>query len=206
MRGGEAGIPASGSRWWAALQFGNMRRGVFCLALVSLITSSEILLVQSAAAASLKAQAGLWKISTKAGGLRVPITRCVVADDLADPARAAQAFGHPFNPMVSRMPDPGYHTPADQENRPCKFIELNTTSDSLSYTYECGGQFRSTEQGSVKFDTATHYSADFTFTGDDEMNVKPGIPEIGTEGVRVGECSGSTLGGSNNPFSGQSTR
>ena len=66
--------------------------------------------------------------------------------------------------MVSRMPDPGYHTLAEQTQRPCKFIDLNATADSLSYTYECSGAYRSIEQASVKFDSPTHYSADFTFT------------------------------------------
>ena len=182
-----------------------MRRDVLHLALASLITIPVILFEQSALAASLDAQAGLWKITTTAGWLRVPITRCVIADDLADPARAAAAFGHPFNPMVSRLPDPGYHTLAEQNKQTCKFRELNQASDLLTYTYECNGPFRSTEQGSVKFDTTTHYSGNFTFIGDDEMSVKPSSPAIATEGIRVGDCSSSTVGSSNNPFIGQSS-
>ena len=124
-----------------------MRRDLFPLAVASLIAIPMILFQQSALAASLNAQAGLWKITTTAGGLRVPVMRCVTWDGLPDPASAAQAFGHPFNPMSSRLPEPGYHTLAEQIKQTCKFRELNQASDSLTYTYECTGSFRSTEQG-----------------------------------------------------------
>ena len=147
---------------------------------------------------SLNAQPGLWEIKTTGGGLRVPVKRCVTAHDIADPARLAKAFGHPFNPMVSRMPDPSYHTLAEQLKQTCKFSDVTQTVDSFKYKYECNSDFRSSEDGALKFDTPTHYSAQFDFQGDDEANVQAAIRTISTEGTRI-------VAGSSNPMSGGAT-
>src|SRR5436190_1138845 len=86
---------------------------------------------------TLNARAGLWSIKTTAGGLRTPITKCVTAEDFANPERIANAFGHPFNAMVSRMPESGWATERDQVTQKCTYSELKQSSDSIHFKYEC---------------------------------------------------------------------
>ncbi|HYK66211.1 MAG TPA: DUF3617 family protein [Patescibacteria group bacterium] len=141
----------------------------------------------------LNAQPGLWKIEATSGFLRVPIKHCLTASDMADPQRVAKVFGHPFNPVSTHQPDPGYHTMAEQSQQTCQYNEMNTTSDSLKYKYECKGAFDSTEDGSLKFDSPTQYSGVFNFTGDDKTSLHASSPTISTEGSRIGDCSESTF-------------
>jgi hypothetical protein len=169
--------------------------------LTLLIMIAIVAFAGNAFAASLNAQPGLWKIKTTAGGLRVPITRCIIAADIADRTRVAKAFGHPFNLMGSRRPN----TPTQGAKQTCNFSEPSQASDSFSYKEECHGQFSATEEGSAKFDTPTHYLGDFTFAGDSDLDVQPGSREIKTDGTRIGDCTVSTVDSSNNPLAGQST-
>ena len=159
-----------------------------------------IVFSQSALAQSLNARPGLWKLEATSGFLRVPLTQCVMAKDMADPQRVAEVFGHPFNPMTNRRPDPGYHTLAEQAQQTCEYRDVKEDSDSFTFKYQCKGSFSSTEEGSLKFDSPTHYSGVFTFMGDDEMDVRPASPTISTEGSRVGDCSVSTVDGSDRPY------
>lgn len=142
---------------------------------------------------ALNAQPGLWKIEATNGNLRVPIKHCLTASDMADPERVAKVFGHPFDPMSTHQPDPGYHTLAEQTQQTCQYDEMNTTSNSLTYKYACKGAFESTEDGSIKFDSPTHYSGTFNFTGDEQADVRPAWPTVSTEGARIGDCSESTF-------------
>ena len=141
----------------------------------------------------LTAQPGLWKVEATSGYFRVPMTQCLTAQDMADPQRVAKVFGHPFNPMSTHQPDPGYHTLAEQTQQTCEYSDLNTTADSLTFKYECKRAFNSTEDGSLKFDNPTHYSGVFNFTGDEQMDVRPTWPTISTEGSRVGDCASTTF-------------
>jgi Protein of unknown function (DUF3617) len=159
------------------------------------MTVAAILFSQPASAQPLSAQPGLWKIEASSGGLRVPITQCVTAKDMAEPQRVAKVFGHPFNPMTSRRPDPGFHTLAEQVQQTCDYSDVTESSDSLTFKYRCKGSFGSTEDGSLKFDTPTHYSGVFNFVGDEEMDVRPASPTVSTEGSRVGDCTDSTIDG-----------
>jgi hypothetical protein len=137
----------------------------------------------------LSAQPGLWKFEAASGPLRVPVKQCLTANDIADPQKVANVFGHPFNPMSTHQPDPGYHTLAQQTQQTCEYSALNTTSDSLTFKYDCKGPFSSTEDGSIKFDSPTHYSGEFTFVGDEQMDVRPSLPTISTEGWHIGDCT-----------------
>src|ERR1700722_2161078 len=148
-----------------------------------------------APAQTLSAQPGLWKIEASSGPLRVPITQCVNAKDMAGPQRVAKVFGHPFNQMSSSRPDPGFHTLAEQVQQTCDYSDVTQSSDSLTFKYHCKGSFTSTEDGSLKFDSPTHYSGVFNFVGDEEMDVRPASPTISTEGSRVGDCTDSTVDG-----------
>jgi hypothetical protein len=147
----------------------------------------------SAQGQSLSAQPGLWKIEATSGYLRVPMNQCLTAQDMADPQRVAKVFGHPFDPMSNHQPDPGYHTMVQQSQQSCQYNEINQTSDSLTYKYSCKGAFDSTEDGSLKFDSPTHYSGIFNFAGDDKTSVQPSSPTISTEGSRIGDCSDSSF-------------
>jgi hypothetical protein len=114
---------------------------------------------------------------------------------MADPQRVAKVFGHPFNPMASRRPDPGFQTLAEQGKQTCDYTDVTESSDSLTFKYHCKGSFTSTEDGSLKFDSPTHYSGVFNFAGDEEMDVRPASPTISTEASRVGDCTDSTVDG-----------
>jgi hypothetical protein len=151
------------------------------------MTVAAILFSQPARAQPISAQPGLWKIEASSGPLRVPITQCVNAKDMADPQRVAKVFGHPFNPMASGRPDPGFHTLAESD--------VTEASDSLTFEYHCKGSFTSTEDGSLKFDSPTHYSGVFNFAGDEGRDVRPASPTLSTEGSRVGDCTDSTIDG-----------
>ena len=172
-----------------------MRRGVL-QAMSAVVMMIAIMFSRSAPAQSLSTQPGLWKFEATSGSLRVPVTQCVTAKDMVDPQKVANVFGHPFNPMTSRRPDPGYHTLAEQAQQTCQYRDVKEASDSLTFKYQCKGSFSSTEEGALKFDTPTHYSGVFTFTGDEEMDVRPASPTISTEGSRIGDCTDSTVDGS----------
>jgi len=178
-----------------------MRHDVNRLTWLIVIAIAALGFAGNAFAASINAQPGLWKIKTTAGGLRVPITRCITAADIADRTRIAKAFGHPFNLMSSRRPN----VLTSNASKTCKFHESNETPDAFTYKNECEGTFSWTEEGSVKFDTPTHYSGDFTLGGDNDLDVQPANREIKTEGTRIGDCTTSTVDASNNPFASQST-
>ena len=141
----------------------------------------------------LSAEPGLWKFEATSAALRTPVKQCLTASDIADPQKVANVFGHPFNPMSAHQPDPGYHTLAEQAQQTCQYSEMNITADSLTFKYDCKGAFSSTEQGSLKFDSPTHYSGVFNFAGDDQMDVRPAVPTISTEGSRIGDCTGGTF-------------
>jgi hypothetical protein len=141
----------------------------------------------------LSAEPGLWKFEATSAALRTPVKQCLTASDIADPQKVANVFGHPFNPMTTHQPDPGYHTLAEQTQQACQYSEMSTTADSLAFKYDCKGAFSSTEQASLKFDSPTHYSGVFNFTGDDQMDVRPASPTISTEGSRIADCTGSTF-------------
>jgi hypothetical protein len=159
------------------------------------MTVAAILFSQPAPAQPFSAQPGLWKIEASSGPLRIPMTQCVTAKDMADPQRVAKVFGHPFNPMTSSRPDPGFHTLAEQGQQTCDYTDVTESSDSLTFKYHCKGSFASTEDGSLKFDSPTHYSGVFNFAGDEHMDVRPSSPTISTEGSRVGDCTDSTVDG-----------
>jgi hypothetical protein len=142
---------------------------------------------------SLNAQPGLWKIEATSGYFRVPMNQCLTAQDMTDPQRVAKVFGHPFDPMSTHQPDPGYHTLAEQTQQTCEYSDMNTTANSLAFKYQCKGAFSSTEDGSLKFDSPTHYTGAFNFAGDEQMDVRPTWPTISTEGSRVGDCTNSTF-------------
>ena len=172
-----------------------MWRGALHSASAAAMTVVAILFSQPARAQPLSAQPGLWKIEAASGHLRVPITQCVTAKDMADPQRVAKAFGHPFNPMASRRPDPGFHTLVEQGQQTCDYTDVTEFSDSLTFKYHCKGSFTSTEDGSLKFDSPTHYSGVFNFAGDEGRDVRPASPTLSTEGSRVGDCIDSTIDG-----------
>ena len=172
-----------------------MWRGALHSASAAAMTVVAILFSQPARAQPLSAQPGLWKIEAASGHLRVPITQCVTAKDMADPQRVAKVFGHPFNPMASRRPDPGFHTLAEQGQQTCDYTDVTESSDSLTFKYHCKGSFTSTEDGSLKFDSPTHYSGVFNFAGDEGRDVRPASPTLSTEGSRVGDCTDSTIDG-----------
>ena len=167
--------------------------GGFQTTLAAVMTIAAIMFSRSAPALSLSAQPGLWKLEATSGSLRVPVTQCVTGKDMADPQRVANVFGHPFNPMTNRRSDPGYHTLAEQAQQTCEYRDEKEAPDSLTFKLQCKGSFSSTEEGSLKFDTPSHYSGVFTFVGDDEMDVRPASPTISTEGSRIGDCTDSTV-------------
>src|SRR5260370_37580218 len=92
-----------------------------------------IVFSQSALAQSLNARPGLWKLEATSGFLRVPLTQCVTAKDMADPKKVAKVFGHPFNPMTNHPPSPGYPMPAEQAQQTSAYRDVTAECHSLTF-------------------------------------------------------------------------
>jgi hypothetical protein len=151
------------------------------------MTIAAIVSARGVSAQSLLARPGLWKLEATAGSLKVPMTQCVDAKDIADPQRVGKVFGHPFHPMTDH-PEPCYHELDEPAQQTCEFRDVKETSDSLTFTYRCKGLFSLTEQGSLKFDSPAHYSGVFTVVAHDEK-ARHVVPTISTEGSRMRDCT-----------------
>lgn len=167
-----------------------MQRGVSRWACAAAVILGPIVFVQISSAESLVAQPGLWKIDAIFGAPGTPFFQCVVADDLNDPQKTAMVFGHPFHPMTSGA-DPRYHTLAQPSYETCGYSDVRQSSDSLVLNYQCKGSFALAEEGSLKFDSPTHYSGVFKLGRDDTAAARMASAGISVEGRRVGECSDS---------------
>jgi hypothetical protein len=110
-----------------------------------------------------------------------------VADDLKDTQKVAMLFGHPFHPMKNGA-DARYHALARPSYETCQYIRVKQSSDSLALNYQCKGSFALAQEGSLKFDSPTHYSGVFKL-GLGHIAAAPASPRISVEGSRIGDCS-----------------
>jgi hypothetical protein len=165
-----------------------MQGGVFRWTCGSALIVALIVFWHIACAESLVAQPGLWKIDAMAGTPGLPLLQCVVADDLKDPQKIAMVFGHPFHPMKNGA-DARYHALEQPSYETCQYSDVKQFSDSLALNYQCKGAFALAEEGSLKFDSPTHYSGVFTVGRDGTAAARSTSPRISVEGSRVGGCS-----------------
>lgn len=123
-------------------------------------------------AGALKAKPGQWKVtvSTNQGGhAGVPQTRidCVTQDQIDSLAKSLS------KPAGSTAPN-------------CKQTDFRESADSVTWKYECTGQYTVTNEGSLKFDSPNHYAGTAKVTGN--VMGHPINSVTSMEGTRVGDC------------------
>jgi hypothetical protein len=131
------------------------------------------LLVGAAPSASAQSlEPGRWRVltTTLSGPLAPPLvaTRCLTADDVADP-------GKTFVPQVVT------------ENSDCKRTEFNLEATGMTWRLQCKGQLDMDVAGQFIFDSPTRYSAMITTKASmlDQI-VQQSMVSISAE--RIGEC------------------
>jgi hypothetical protein len=149
-------------------------------------------LASGASADSLTAQPGLWKITQSyaaSPGHTMPDLgsgkpRCITAHDLVHPDKAFDSpipvFAIDIAGGPPNLPDPSKQT--------CKRTEFTETVNSVTFKYECSGDFSITRSGSIRFESPTHYRGDFFMQVESGADFHPLTPEMKTEGIRVGDC------------------
>lgn len=131
-----------------------------------------IALVGDARAAGMAVDAGLWKITSQGqrAGTTIPptdSTQCFTQKELDDPD---SAFAQP--PTVNGVT--------------CKRTNFQQTATSISWQYQCTGAATVTTEGSISFDSRTHYTGSVKTTGNamgQQLN-----DSIQMDGKRVGDC------------------
>lgn len=146
----------------------------------TLIAIAALAFASVGLAGSLKVEPGLWKstiTTSRKGKSATPHTsqRCVTQQDIDD-------FGNKLGEQ--------HYSP--QAN--CQRTSFKETSNSVDFKYECTGQFTLTSQGSIKFDSPTHYMGTITVNGN--VMGHPMDNSTTMEGTRVGACTGNE-GGAN---------
>ena len=152
----------------------------------ALIAIAALASASAAVAGSLKVEPGLWKITvtshgaSKHGGATAQPTRtrthCITQkeiDNFANKLAEAQQARH--------TPD---------EN--CQRTSFHETSSAVDWKYACTGKFTMTSEGSIKFDSPSHYTGSLKMNGN---LMGRAIDNSSTmEGTRVGACTGNQGG------------
>lgn len=126
----------------------------------------------STPAGELKAKPGQWKVTVTTnqnGQAGTPQTRmdCVSQDQIDN--------------LATTLSKPGGGSPPN-----CKQTNFRESANSVNWKYECSGQFTVTNEGSLKFDSPTHYTGTVKTTGN--IMGHPMNTMTTMEGTRVGEC------------------
>ena len=143
-------------------------------AILASIGIAIIAAATGASAGTVKAQPGQWEVAmTQQRAGQPPATRtqtrCITQQEIDS---LADKFA---KPPVSA-----------QET--CKQTSFKETVNSIDWKMDCTGQITMTNQGSIKFDTLTHYTGSIKMNGVVKGNAVERV--VTMEGHRVGECTG----------------
>ena len=141
---------------------------------LALIGSAALALVSTAQAESVKIDPGQWKntmTSTRNGQTSAPHSgsHCVTQEDADNFSTSVVA------PFTSQQPN-------------CSRTLFKETAKSLDFKYHCTGASPATIEGSIKFDSSTHYSG--TIKDKATAGGQPVENTFTMEGSRLGDCTG----------------
>ncbi len=141
---------------------------------VMLIGAAALATAPSSLAGMLKAEPGAWKITvnvTRDGQPDAPRTNttCVTKDQVQD--------------LSTRL-----SAPRGSPGEKCVRTSFNETDSTLDWKYQCTGEFSINSDGSIKFDSPTHYTGTMKTAG---TVMGHSIDSSSTmEGTRIGDCTG----------------
>jgi len=149
-----------------------MRKGIMGIAVATALATASI-----ARAAHFIAEPGLWRGTSKmeSSGQTVPMRthdHCVTAKEMDDE-------------MKKLSQGPTNNSPEET----CEKIKFEQTYSTLKWQVKCTGQMEMEGDGSVVFDSGSHYTGTVTMTGN--MMGRPMNNVIHLEGQRIGACTGT---------------
>lgn len=159
--------------------------------LLTIVAVASLVLPNGIAAAdSLNAKPGLWSITenyVRSPGhtmpnFRDPQKRCLSAQDMASPEKA-------LGSGIVMMNFDGPPTDPDAPKETCNRTAFQETANTVSFKYECSGQFAMTKQGTINFDSPTHFVAMYNVEVERGSRFQPMLPNMKSEGTWVGECA-----------------
>ena len=145
--------------------------------IIGIAVATALAITSYARAAHFIAEPGLWRGSSKmeSNGQSIPMKsrdRCVTAKEMDDE-------------MKKLSQGPMHNTPEET----CKKIKFEQTYSTIKWRVECTGKMQMDGDGSVVFDSASHYTGTVTMTGN--MMGRPINNVIHLEGQRIGACTGN---------------
>jgi len=177
----------------ATRDYDSMSRGLgaACSMKTTLFAIASVLLiaVPNASADSLNVQPGQWKITrtyVRGPGRTMPEpsgprTRCITKENLAEPAETFDSSILMIGVGITTGPPPA------PERTTCEYLDVKETANSISFTYRCTGGYAFTREGSVAFDSPTHFHGHYVVQVT-QGGFRPMVPEMTTEGTRIGDC------------------
>ena len=118
---------------------------------------------------ALKVEPGLWMTTViQHGGPPRRNSHCVTQEEI--------------DGFANLMAQPSRHS--GEEN--CLRTSFHETATAVDWKYACTGKFTVTQEGSIKFDRASHYTGTIKTTG--SMNGKAINDSSSMEGLRLGAC------------------
>jgi hypothetical protein len=156
-------------------------RKTICSGLIAIAT---LAVASSGWAGALKVEPGMWKTSmTLHHGATATLpqirTHCVTQKDI--------------DGFVNGLMLKSQNSPSES----CQRTSFHESAGEVDWKYECSGRFTITREGSIKFDTTSHYTGILKMTGNTmgEMIDESSI----MEGTRIGACVGKEAGAQPTP-------
>jgi uncharacterized protein DUF3617 len=141
---------------------------------VTLIGAAALTTAPSTLAGTPKAEPGAWKITvtvTRNGRSDAPRTDtiCLTKDQVQS--------------LSTKLSEPR-GSPGEK----CLRTSFNETDSTLDWKYQCTGEFSMDTDGSIKFDSPTHYTGTMKITGTIMGHSIDSSSAM--EGTRIGDCTG----------------
>jgi len=149
-----------------------MRKNILGIAVATVLATASF-----ARAAHFIAEPGLWRGTSKmeSNGQNIPMRshdHCVTAKEMDDE-------------MKKFSQGPMRNTPEET----CKKVKFEQTYSTIKWRVECTGKMQMEGDGSVVFDSGSHYTGTVTMTGN--MMGRPINNVVHLEGQRIGACTGN---------------